>query len=178
MLGPSPSLGQTGPQAGSGRPSEPDTGADVTCAGAAVYWAGSGPEVHVTRRGTIGQSSPLAPQSGAEDATVLEVRIRGKPAAAYGPSFAEMRRAGPPHELEQQFGAAIQWDASLSLPRQFLVVDDDASAVVARLRFVKCLPPPKARPARQQPARPRPAEPPPAPAELPPGISLPEGAIR
>ena len=164
--GASPSLGQT---AGTASP-------EATCAGPAVYWAGSGPEVHITRRGTINQRSALDPQAEARTATVLEVTIRGKPAAAYGPSFEEMRRAGPSQELEQEFGAAIQWEAGLAtLPHEILLIADDGADVVARLRFVKCLPPPKARAPRERPARSRPAE---APAPAKPPAVVPQGAIQ
>ena len=180
LLGGAPSLGQTGSPATSARPPEPGAASsDVTCAGNAVYWAGSGPEVQVLRRGTIDQRSPLAPQAEALLATVLEVSIRGKPAATYGPSFHEMRRAGPPQELEKEFGAAIQWEGDLAgLPHEILLIGDDGTEVVARLRFVKCVARPKARPTREPTARSRPAEASPAAKPKPPPVAVPRGAIQ
>jgi hypothetical protein len=180
ILGAVPSLGQSGAQAPSAQPAEADTASpDITCAGPVVYWAGSGPEVHVIRRGIIDQRSPLAPRADASAATVLDVRIRGKSASAYGPSFEKMRRAGPPQELEKEFGTAIKWGANLaSLPREILLVANDGAEVVAKLRFVKCLPPPKARPARVQPAKPRPTEAPPTAKQRLPAAPVPQGAIQ
>jgi hypothetical protein len=179
VLGASPALSQAGPPATTARPPEPGAAsAEVSCAGTPIYWAGSGPEVRVLRRGTIDQRSPLAPQDEALLATVLEVSIRGKAAATYGPSFHEMRRAGPPYEVEQQFGAAIQWESELAgLPHEILLVGDDGADVVARLRFVKCVARPKPRPARERAAPSRPTEAPAAAQQRPP-IAVPQGAIQ
>jgi hypothetical protein len=124
--------------------------ATVTCRGAAVYSAGSGPEVHVARMGTLDQRNPLAPLTNAPPSKVIEVRIRGKLAAAYGPTFHELRRAGPPGDLERELGNAIQWEPNLAtLPRELMIVGDEQAELVAKLRFVKCSAAPNARPARQ-----------------------------
>ncbi|HEX2727849.1 MAG TPA: hypothetical protein VHN20_18645 [Beijerinckiaceae bacterium] len=133
----------------------------------------------VIRRGRIDQRNSLAPQPEAVMANVLEVSIRGKAAAAFGPSFQEMRRAGPPQEVEREFGAAIAWEASLAgLPNEILLLEDDGADVVARLRFVKCLAPPKPRPTRERAAPARPSEAPAAAKPKPPAVPVPRGAIQ
>ena len=60
-----------------------------------IYWAGSGPKVHVIRQGTLTQRKPLDSTSPLTQMVVLEVRILDKLAATYGPSFESMRRSGP-----------------------------------------------------------------------------------
>ena len=116
----------------------------MTCAGVAVFSAGGGPEVHVLRRGMLDQRNPLAPSTNVPPATVLEVTIRGKLAAAYGPTFQEMRRAGPPQELEREIGNPIRWGPNLAeLPHDIVIVGDNRE-VIANLRYLKCLPQPKA----------------------------------
>src|SRR4051812_32706006 len=52
--------------------------ADVACAGAAAYSAGSGPQVHVVRRGAMSLQNALRPLSKATSAVVLQVTISGK----------------------------------------------------------------------------------------------------
>jgi hypothetical protein len=151
---------------------------EVTCTGVAVFSAGEGPEVHVLRRGTLDQSSPLAPLTNIPPAMVLEVAIRGKLAAAYGPSFQEMRRAGPAQELEREIGNPIQWEANLaSLPRNILIVGDD-KAVIANLGYLKCLPGRKAPSARNDRAKPRAGERPPAAKGPAPAFPVPQGAMK
>jgi hypothetical protein len=157
----------------------PDSGqaTNVACPGAAVFSAGSGPEVHVTGIGTLDQRNPLAPAPQARPATVLEVRIRGKLASATGPSFQELRRGGPPQDLERELGNRIVWEADLStLPHNLLIVGEERGEVIAKLRFVKCAPSPKVPPRQQQPVRPR-AKEKPAPAPQQPVGPIPQGAI-
>jgi hypothetical protein len=99
-----PVLAQTGSRAkSSDPPEEPGKAPEVTCAGVAVFSVGGGPEVHVLRRGMLDQRNPLAPSTNVPPATVLEVTIRGKLAAAYGPTFQEMRRAGPQHKFQRRY---------------------------------------------------------------------------
>jgi hypothetical protein len=170
-------------QSGSGaKPSElTENGAnssEVTCTGVAVFSAGGGPEVHVLRRGTLDQRSPLAPLTNLPPAIVLEVTIRGKLAAAHGPSFQEMRRAGPPQELERETGNPIQWEPNLaSLPRNILIIGDD-KAVVANLGYLKCLPGRRAPSARNDRAKPRASEPPAAAKGQGPAFPVPQGAME
>jgi hypothetical protein len=71
----------------------------------AIYWAGSGPKVHVIRQGTLTQRKPLDSTSPLTQMVVLEVRILDKLAATYGPSFEGMRRSGPPNQVEEERGA-------------------------------------------------------------------------
>jgi hypothetical protein len=148
--------------------------ANVTCPGGAVFSAGSGPEVQVTRIGILDQRNPLAPLTDAPSLSVVEVRIRGKLAAAYGPGFDAMRRGGPPEDLEREFGNAIRWEPNLaSLPRNLQIVAEDSAEVIAKLRFVKCLTPGKARPERERAIRPNEA-----PAPVPRAVPLPRGALQ
>jgi hypothetical protein len=150
---------------------------DVICAGVAVFSAGGGPEVHVVGRGSLDQRNPLAPLTDAPPATVLAVTIKGKSAATYGPSFQEMRRAGPPQDLEREMGNAIQWEANLaSLPHQISILGDD-NEIIAKLRYVKCLPRKKAPPARPSTTS-RPGEVAPATREQAPAFPVPQGAMK
>jgi len=109
---------------------------------------------------------------------VLEVAIRGKLAAAYGPSFQEMRRAGPPQELERETGNPIQWEPNLaSLARNILVIGDD-KGVIANLGYLKCLPGRKAPTARNDRAKPRAGERPAAAKGQAPAFPVPQGAME
>jgi hypothetical protein len=149
----------------------------VTCPGVAVYSAGSGPEVHVTRRGSLSQQNALSPRTEAPPWTVLEVTIRGRLAATYGASFQEMHRAGPPDELERELGNAIQWQPNLAgLPRVMVLIGDEQSEVIAKLRFAKCGPKPK-RAAAPQPLKAKPSEAPEQREQRPPA-PVPRGAIE
>jgi hypothetical protein len=170
-------------QSGSGaKPSElTENGAnssEVICTGVAVFSGGEGPEVHVLRRGTLDQRSPLAPLTNIPPAIVLEVAIRGKLAAAYGSSFQEMRRAGPAQELEREIGNPIQWEPNLaSLPRNILIVGDD-KGVIANLGYLKCLPGRKVPSARNDRAKPPAGERPPAAKGPAPAFPMPQGAMK
>lgn len=123
---------------------KPDQGASqaagIACASnRAVYWAGGGPKVHVIRRGIMTGENALRPSSEVRPEVVVLVSITGKTATAFGPSFDQMRRAGPPDDLERETGRTIQWEPSItSLPDTIQVVSDDGPEVVARLRFVQC----------------------------------------
>jgi hypothetical protein len=123
---------------------------EVGCgAGAAIYWAGSGPKVQVLRRGKVRQENPLRPSSEAAPALVVEVNINGKIATALGESFETMRRAGPPKQVEEESGTRIEWDAKLvGLPTTILILSEDGPEVVARLQFTECGRAPK--PARRR----------------------------
>jgi hypothetical protein len=67
-------------------------GPEACVGSSAIYWAGSGPRVHVVRRGAVSEQKPLEPESGTRESVVLEVLINAKAATAFGPSFDEMRR--------------------------------------------------------------------------------------
>jgi hypothetical protein len=102
--------------------------------------------VHVVRVGTLDQRNPLAPRTNAPALIVLEVRIRGKAASAYGTTFHELRRSGPPDDLERDYGNAIQWERTLStVPQELLILAEEQGEVVAKLRFLKCSAPPNPR---------------------------------
>jgi hypothetical protein len=145
----------------------------------AIYWAGSGPRVTVARQGALASRKPLEPDSAAVAMVVLEVRINEKAATAYGPGFDELRRGGPPGQLEQESGAAIRWSDGLAgLPATLTVVAEEGPEVIARLRFERC-----AARAERPRERPRPAPrqaptPDPAPKRDTPPTALPRGAIQ
>jgi hypothetical protein len=102
----------------------------------AIYWAGSGPRVHVIRQGTLTERKPLDSTSAPTQMVVLEVRILDKLAATYGPSFESMRRSGPPNQVEEETGSAIKWLGNLTgVPPSLSILAEDGSEVVARLRF-------------------------------------------
>jgi hypothetical protein len=153
--------------------------ADVACAGAAAYSAGSGPQVHVVRRGSMSLQNALRPLSGAAPVVVLQVTISGKVATAHGPGFEEMRRGGPPQQLEEESGSRIMWDKNLgALPRTILIVGDDRSEPIARLRFVACTNVPKVAPAGDRAVRTRGPNAGAKPPEQAPTRALPQGAIQ
>jgi hypothetical protein len=120
----------------------------------------------------------LRPLSEATPAVVLQVTISGKAATAHGPDFEEMRRGGPPQQLEEESGSRVMWDKNLgALPRTILIVGEDQSEPVARLRFVACTNLPKVAPAKDRAGTPGPnarAKPP----EQAPTRPLPQGAIQ
>ena len=66
----------------------------------AIYWAGSGPKVHVIRQATLTERKPLDSTSPL--------------AATYGPSFEGMRRSGPPNQVEEETGSAVKWLGNLT----------------------------------------------------------------
>ena len=179
LLSTSPVSAQGSPAAPEGK--EDDAKAEpaaVTCAGAAAYSAGSGPQVHVVRRGSMSLQNALRPLSNAAPAVVLQVTISGKSATAHGPDFGEMRRGGPPQQLEEESGSRVRWDKNLgALPRTILIIGDDRSEPIARLRFVACTNIPKVAPAGDRAVRPRGpnagAKPPQAPTR-----ALPKGALQ
>jgi hypothetical protein len=110
------------------------------CVGSsAIYWAGSGPRVHVLRRGAVSEQKPLEPKSVPRESVVLEVLINAKAATAFGPSFDEMRRGGPPRQLEEETGSPIRWSSDLAgLPLTLKIIAEDGPQVVARLGFEGC----------------------------------------
>lgn len=152
---------------------------DVACAGAAAYSAGSGPQVHVVRRGSMSLQNALRPLSNATPAVVLQVTISGKVATAQGRDFEEMRRGGPPQQLEEESGSRIMWDKHLGvLPRTILIVGDERSEPIARLRFVACTNVPKVAPAGDRAVRTRGPNAGAKPPEQAPTRALPHGAIQ
>jgi hypothetical protein len=177
MLG--PASAQTSPAARPGAEERPGPSGPEACAGkAAVYSAGSGPRVQVVRRGTLSRQNPLRPSSDPQSTLVLQVSINGKTAAAYGPSFEEMRRAGPPAWLERESGNAIDWEPDLAgLPQTITILSEDGPEVIARLRFAGCAAAAKQPRQKRSPEKrvPQPAEP---ERQAPPPRALPEGAIR
>jgi hypothetical protein len=170
LLGVSAASGQTDPKRTAGAQD-----LLTSCAGVAVFSAGSGPDVHVIRHGTLDQTSPLTPLTKVPPAVVLEVNIRGKPAAAYGPSFQEMRRAGPAHELEREVGNPIEWAPNLaSLPAEIRLLGED-NEVLASLRYSKCVSRKKVAPPRAERAAPQ--ERPTGKAKAP-ALPMPRGALE
>jgi hypothetical protein len=114
-------------------------GPDACVGRSAIYWAGSGPRVHVVRRGAVSEQKPLDPEGGTRESVVLEVLINAKAATAFGPSFDEMRRGGPPKQLAEETGSPIRWSSDLAgLPLTLNVMAEDGPQVVARLRFEGC----------------------------------------
>jgi hypothetical protein len=130
-------------------------GPEACVGSSAIYWAGSGPRVHVVRRGAVSEQKPLEPESGTRESVVLEVLINAKTATALGASFDEMRRGGPPKQLEEETGSPIRWSSDLAgLPLTLNLIAEDGPQVVARLRFEGCgsrlaNPPERSRPARK-----------------------------
>jgi hypothetical protein len=122
-------------------------------------------------------SAPIGTLNDVPPATVLEVTIRGKLAAAYGPTFQEMRRAGPPQELEREIGNPIRWGPNLAeLPHDIVILGDNRE-VVANLRYLKCLPRRKQSPASEEGASSKPRAAPSA-KEQGPAFQLPRSALE
>jgi hypothetical protein len=124
------------------------------CPGAVAFWAGSGPEVHVTRVGSMEEFNPLTSASSGPP-IVLEIRIRGKLTAAYGRSFQALRRAsGTPDDLQRELRRTIRWEPKLaSLQDTILIVGENERDVIARLRFVRCLTSPNRQPVHGPPSK-------------------------
>jgi hypothetical protein len=161
--------GPAGPAGPAGPPGPPGPSGNETCSDVALYSAGSGPQVQVVRRGSINQNA----FSGALPSLVLQVNINGKIATAYGPDFQEMRRAGPPQQLEEETGGKIEWETGLrALPGIILIVSDDGPEVIARLQFIGCAT------ARNRPMRAKAPKPSTKPEEQAPPRALPRGAIQ
>ena len=180
LLSTSPVFAQAAPVAPEAKQSDAKTeSADVACAGAAAYSAGSGPQVHVVRRGSMSLQNTLRPLSNATPAVVLQVTISGKVATAHGRDFEEMHRGGPPQQLEEESGSRIMWDKHLgALPRTILIVGDERSEPIARLRFVACTNVPKVAPARDRAVRTRGPNAGAKPPEQARTRALPHGAIQ
>ena len=144
----------------------------------AVYWAGAGPKVQVLRHGSFRQRKALEPEGASTEAVVVEVRIDGKSASAYGPSFDRLQRGPASQELEQEVGEKIRWrDGPASLPPALVILSDEGSDVVASLRFESCgtaRPAGRSRPSKQQVPTPQ-ANP---PASGNPSRALPRRAIQ
>jgi hypothetical protein len=146
--------------------------------GVAVYWAGSGPRIQVVRRGTLTERKPLDPDGPATELVVLEVRISGKLATAYGPSLDQLRRAGSPKQLEEEIGTQVRWqDHGLAgLPTALTVLAEDSPEVIARLRFEQCAS--RAERARAKPSAAKPVPDPAVPRSNSAPTALPQGAIQ
>lgn len=170
----------------------------IACgAQAARFEGGKGFEVFVTRVGRAQVENPLRPLTP-ETTEVLLVAIGGKLATAYGPDLSALRRGGPPGAIEAQLGTSIRWQETLPpLPDPLSIVSEDGRPLV-RLGFRECTEapavkaPPVAAPKEAKPARSaktREAAPKPegetpaargqarAAPKVPPGFSLPQGAI-
>lgn len=171
----------------------------IACGSQAARFEGEkGFEIFVTRVGRAQVENPLRPLTP-ETTEVLQVAIGGKLATAYGPDLSALRRGGPPGAIEAQLGTTIRWQETLPpLPDPLSIVSEDGRPV-ARLGFRDCTaaravkaPPPVAarkeakptRAAKTREAAPKPegeAAPPrgqaKAPPKVPPGFSLPQGAI-
>jgi len=171
----------------------------IACGSQAARFEGEkGFEVFVTRVGRAQVENPLRPLTP-ETTEVLQVAIGGKLATAYGPDLSALRRGGPPGAIEAQLGTTIRWRETLPpLPDPLSIVSEDGRPL-ARLGFRECTaapavkaPPPvaarkEAKPARA--AKTREAAPKPegeavpargqakAAPRVPPGFSLPQGAI-
>jgi hypothetical protein len=172
----SASSAQTGSLAAPKTRPEASQAGNVPCLNAAVFSAGAGPEVHVTRLGTLDQRDPLAPLTKAKPARIIEVRIRDKLAAAYGPSFQELRRAAAPPDLERGLGNSIQWEPNLAaLPRTLSIVGELPGEVVAILKFIRCAGTEKPS-ARPRPAKEKPNSKPPV--DVKPSRPLPRGTLE
>ena len=152
-------------------------GPDACVGSSAIYWAGSGPRVHVVRRGAVSEQKPLEPESGTRESVVLEVLINAKAATAFGPSFDEMRRGGPPKQLEDETGSPIRWSTDLAgLPVTLNVMAEDGPQVVARLRFEGCGS--RLAKSRERGPRARKTDPSSAPKRDSAPTALPQGAIQ
>ena len=108
---------------------------------AARYEGAKGFDVAVTRIGRASVANPLRPLTP-EISQVLQVVIAAKPATAYGPDLATLRRGPAPAALETQLGAPIRWEAALpALPDPLPVVAEDGTPL-ASLAFRTCIDPP------------------------------------
>ena len=108
---------------------------------AARYEGAKGFDVAVTRIGRASVANPLRPLTP-EISQVLQVVIAAKPATAYGPDLATLRRGPAPAALETQLGAPIRWEAALpALPDPLPIVAEDGTPL-ASLAFRTCIDPP------------------------------------
>ena len=100
----------------------------------AIYWAGSGPKVHVVRQGTLTERKPLDSTSPLTQMVVLEVRILDKLAATL-----RACDGAAPNQVEEETGSAIKWLGNLTgVPPSLSILAEDGSEVVATLRFEGC----------------------------------------
>ncbi|GJD55303.1 hypothetical protein [Methylobacterium dankookense] len=172
---------------------------------AARYEGEKGFQLFVTRAGRAEVENALRPLTP-EVTQVLQVTIGSKVATAYGPDLDALRRGGPPSAIEARLGTAIKWQDGLpALPDPLAIVGEDGQPL-ARLGFRECTeappvqaPPPaairkdpkEAKPQRnaakprdpdaqraEGEAHPAKAAPKPKPGpKVPPGFTLPQGAI-
>jgi hypothetical protein len=153
-------------------------GSAATCGSlAALYLAPGNLKIWVTRRGTMVQDNPLRPLTN-DRFVILQIVVNNRLASAYGPDYANLRRAGPPQTLEAAGGTRISWqDGTDALPPSLRVVTEDGSIVLDSIAFSACAEAPKV--AAPAPAAKRPRKPAPEAGGAParPGIALPQGAI-
>ena len=157
LLSTSPVFAQAAPVAPEAKQGDAKTdSADVACAGAAAY---SG-----RKRASGPCRAPGLDEPAERPAAALHRHAGSRPTghdqrqvgAAHGHDFDEMRRGGPPQQLEEESGSRIRWDKHLgALPRTILIVGDDRPEPIARLRFVACTNIPKVAPAGDRAVRPR-----------------------
>lgn len=141
----------------------------------------------VVRRGalTMGEN-PLRPLSR-DEYLVLQVVVKGRLATAWGPDETSLRQGGAPRDVEREGIGPIRWQPDgTALPNVLRVIGEDGTVLAGPMRLVECGDAPAAkavapaatrRPAaksKEGAATRAPAE----PAALPPGLSLPQGAIR
>ena len=173
---------------------------------AARYEGEKGFQLFVTRVGRIEVENPLRPLTP-EVTEVLQVTIGSKVATAYGPDLDALRRGGAPGTIEAQLGTGIKWQEGVPVLPDPLAIDAEDGKPLASLGFRECVEPPpvqapppavvrkdpkEAKPPRnaQKPREPAaqraegeaPAKPAAKPAakpgpKVPPGFTLPQGAI-
>jgi len=164
-------------------PPERAQGSDLACdTKAALYEADKGLKLWVMRSGTIERDAALNPLSGQGSDVVVQVNVGGSLATAYGPSFANLLRGGPPERLEAERGRRIAWSAKLDrLPDALQIVSEDGSGMLARFRFKQCGAAPSAKPDTPRPVKAKPRKAPPPEArgqEAPSSPPIPQGAIQ
>jgi hypothetical protein len=141
---------------------------------AALYAAGKTFRMWVTRKGSLAEENPLRPLTK-DQLTVLQIVVNNKVASAYGPDFDNMRRGGPPQQLEAANHTTIAWQpVPDELPRAIRVVADDGTLVLGPITFVECgdAPTVMAAPAPRKPRKPAAST-----GEARPSVALPQGAI-
>ena len=93
------------------------------------------------------QRKALEPEGASTEAVVVEVRIEGKSASAYGPSFDRYNVDQPCKTSSKRLGRRSGGGMVRPVYRPALVIlSEEGSEVVARLRFESCGPRPLGRP--------------------------------
>lgn len=145
---------------------------------AARFESGKGFNMVITRVGQIRTTNPLRPLTP-EVNEILQVVIKGKVATAYGPDFTTLRRGSAATAIEAMLGGPIRWQPTLpALPDSIAIVTEEGTPL-AQLAFKACEQPPavKAPKAEARKKTPAPRAAPKAAEKVPPGFSMPQGAI-